>query len=126
MTTARFSRLGVAAAGLAAVALLAPAHPAAALTDVPVAGKTLVLIAKESNPERRRLRFRALDPLVAPPFADPTQGASILVFASNAAGHCRAEIALPAANWSPIGDDGPNRGWKYRDKTGSAQGIHRG
>jgi endonuclease/exonuclease/phosphatase family metal-dependent hydrolase len=47
----------------------------------------------------------------------------LFIFASNANGHCRAEIDLPAANWRPLGSDGASRGWRYRDGTGAAGGV---
>ncbi len=107
----------------ALVSLLAAASVSAATTDVPVAGRRLNLAANASDPARRRISLRAVDSAIAPPFADPALGASLLVFASNASGHCRAEIELPAANWRALGSAGS--GWVYRDHTGAAQGIRK-
>jgi endonuclease/exonuclease/phosphatase family metal-dependent hydrolase len=42
---------------------------------------------------------------------------------SSGPGQCHAEIALPAGFWSPIGGDGPQKGWRYRDQSASAQGV---
>ncbi len=98
----------------------------AAAVDVPIAGQQLKLKANQSNAARRSLTFRSgPNAPIAAPLADPTLGASLLVFASNATGQCRAEIALPAGNWQPLGGDGPNRGWKYTDATGSAGGVRK-
>ncbi len=93
-----------------------------ALTDIPVAGRSVSLTARSAT--RRTLVFRsAVDPAIAAPFPDPTAGARLLVHTSNGAGQCHAEIVLPASFWAPRGEDGPARGWHYRDKGGSAQGV---
>lgn len=98
----------------------------AAVTDVPIAGKLLKLRASQSNSARRSLTYRSEpDPAIGPPFALPTGTASVLVFASNATGECRVEVNLPAEKWTAIRNDGPNRGWRYRDPTGAAAGIRR-
>lgn len=111
---------------LAAVLLLPVAAGHAAVSDVPIGGRLVRLRASQSNPERRNLTFHsALDAAIAPPFPNPATGASLLVFTSNAAGQCRAEIPLPANKWLPIRNDGPSRGWRYRDRTGSAGGVRR-
>jgi endonuclease/exonuclease/phosphatase family metal-dependent hydrolase len=91
-------------------------------TDVPVAGKSLGIGAR--NPTRRTFAFRsAVDPAIAAPFPDPTTGAALRVFVSSAPGQCHAEIVLPAGFWSAIGGNGAAKGWRYRDQSGSAQGI---
>ena len=107
----------------ALLSLLAAASVCAATTDVPVAGRRLDLAANAGNSAQRRIAFRVVDGAVAPPFADPSLGASLLVFASNANGHCRANVELPAANWRPLGSAGA--GWVYRDPAGAAQGIRK-
>jgi endonuclease/exonuclease/phosphatase family metal-dependent hydrolase len=82
--------------------------------------------ASQSNPARRSLVYRsATDTAITPPFTDPAGGASLLVFASNATGECRLEALLPAAKWKAIRNDGPNRGWRYRDPSGAVAGIRR-
>lgn len=108
------------AVALGALAAVAAAADAA---DVPIAGSRLALSASLNNLTPRNIAFRTLDAAIAGPFADPADGASLRVFASNAPGQCHANIALPAANWRAIGGDGPNRGWKYSDKSGAASGI---
>ncbi len=111
---------------LAAVLLLPVGAGQAAVSDVPTGGRLVRLRASQNNPERRNFTFHsALDAAVAPPFPSPATGASLLVFTSNAAGQCRAEIPLPASHWQAIRNDGSNRGWRYRDRTGSAGGIRR-
>src|SRR5688572_5107902 len=106
---------------LAALAMLVAVDLAAA-TDVPIPGKTAGVSAR--NPARRTFSFRsAVTPAIAAPFPDPTAGASLRVFVSSAPGQCNAEIELPAAFWTPISGNGALKGWRYRDKTGSAQGI---
>jgi endonuclease/exonuclease/phosphatase family metal-dependent hydrolase len=106
---------------LAALAVLVAADLAAAV-DVPIPGKTAGVSAR--NPTRRSFSFRsAVTPAIAPPFPDPTAGASLRVFVSSGPGQCHAEIVLPAAFWTPISGDGAQKGWRYRDKTASAQGI---
>jgi endonuclease/exonuclease/phosphatase family metal-dependent hydrolase len=106
--------------------LLGVLAPVAALAiEVPVQGKRLVLSVGAHDPGRRMIAFRSLDGAIAAPFADPALGASLLVFASNASGHCRAEIELPAMNWHALGGDGAGTGWRYRDNTGAAGGIRK-
>ena len=109
------------------IALLfgAASVPAFGITDVPVLGSRLALAASTTNAVPRTIAFRALDSAIVPPFADPGLRASLLVFASNASGQCRAEIDLPAGNWSPIRGDGPGRGWRYNDRSGAALGIRK-
>jgi endonuclease/exonuclease/phosphatase family metal-dependent hydrolase len=94
----------------------------AAAADHPVGGKLLRLTAP-GTPETRSLTFRATpDPAIAAPFGDPTAGASLFVFSSNQTGGCRVDVALPAANWSPLGGD-PANGWKYVDDMAAASGV---
>lgn len=101
---------------------LAEVAPALALTEVPVGGRSVSLVAR--SPARRTLSFRsAVDAAIAAPFPDPTAGARLVVHASSASGQCHAEIFLPAGFWSAIDESGPQRGWRYRDGGGSAQGV---
>lgn len=103
--------------------VLIPRASALALTDVPLSGVALRMRASQTNPERRSAAFRAVHPVPVPtPVPDPTRGASLFVFASNAAGQCRAEISLDPAKWEPIRGDGATHGYQYRDET---QGIRR-
>ena len=107
-----------------AAALLFAAPEAGAVSEIPVGGKVLKLRASQSNPASRRMVFNSTaDVAVAAPFADPTAGASLLVFASNASGQCRVEVDLPAIHWTPIRGDGASNGWRYSDPGGSAGGI---
>src|SRR4029078_10986847 len=76
------------------------------------------------SPAKRPFSFRsATDPAIAAPFADPTTGASLRVFVSSVAGQCHAEITLPGGNWTAIGNNGAQKGWRYRDQSASAQGV---
>ena len=106
-------------------ALLLLAVSAAGATDVLVRGSKLAITGGVQNPAKRRLTFRTLDGAVTPPFADPTTGASLFVFASNLNGQCRALIELPASNWTPIKSAGAGLGWRYRDPSGSAGGVRK-
>lgn len=107
---------------LVAAASVLAATPVAAATDVPITGRAVAIVARGAA--RHMLTFRSgVDAGIAAPFPDPTAGASLLVHVSNASGQCRAEVALPAVFWSPIGDDGPQKGWRYRDAGGSALGV---
>jgi endonuclease/exonuclease/phosphatase family metal-dependent hydrolase len=97
---------------------------AALALDVPIAGKSLGIGAR--NPARRTFSFRSeVAPQIGPTFIDPTfgYGTSLRVFVSNAAGQCHAEAPLPAGFWTPIGGNGPQKGWRYRDQTASVLGI---
>lgn len=109
-----------------AVALLAALLPAAALAaDHPVGGKVLRLDARGGAPAARTLVFRSTpDPALAPPFGDPTTGASLFLFSSNRSGGCRLDVALPASGWSALGGD-PGKGWRYLDRTASAGGVRK-
>ena len=111
-------------AALLAVLFLLAAPDAGVAADIPVGGKVLKLRASQSNPARRRLVFSStVEAVVAAPFPDPTAGASLLVFASNASGQCRVEVDLPALHWTPIRGDGASNGWRYSDPSGSAGGV---
>jgi len=99
--------------------------PAAFATDVLVPGKLLRLTEPTNDPATRVFVFRATpDPVIAPPFGDPTAGASLLLFSSNVPSGCRVDVALPAANWKPLNNN-PANGWRYSDQTGSVAGIKR-
>jgi len=91
--------------------------------DIPVSGKKLAASASQTTASKRKLSAVAVDAAIAVPFPDPTAGASLFVFASNLDGQCRATIELPAANWTSLENDGAQRGWRYKDPTGSAGGI---
>ena len=106
---------------LAALAALFAVDLAAAV-DVPIPGKSAAVGAR--NAARRTFSFRSpVTPTIAAPFPDPTAGASLRVFVSSGPGQCHAEIVLPTALWTPISGNGAQKGWRYRDKTASAQGI---
>jgi endonuclease/exonuclease/phosphatase family metal-dependent hydrolase len=108
---------------LVACGSLLPALASAA--DRPVGGKILRLSAPGGDPGARVLTYRAIpDPQIAAPFGDPTAGASLAVFSSNQPGGCRIDVALPAANWSPLGGD-PAKGWRYADDGGAAAGVRK-
>lgn len=108
--------------GAVSLALVIAGAVNARATDVLIAGKSLTITAKSASV--RKIAFRSeVDPAIAPPFVDPTLGAFLRVFVGSGPGQCHAEITLPAGFWSPIGGDGPQRGWRYRDPTASAQGI---
>ncbi|MGH7894484.1 MAG: endonuclease/exonuclease/phosphatase family protein [Candidatus Binatia bacterium] len=109
---------------LVVVAALAASVPRAtsAATDVPVAGKGVGIGARKAA--RHTFVFRSeVDTSVVAPFPDPTTGASLRVFVSSAEAQCHAEIALPANHWRPISGNGAQKGWRYRDASGSAQGV---
>jgi endonuclease/exonuclease/phosphatase family metal-dependent hydrolase len=109
---------------LALLLVLSGVPMSAWAVDVPVIGTRLAVSASAKN-RQRTVSFRALDNVIVAPLPDPSPGASLRVFASNADGHCHAAIDLPAANWKAIGGDGPNRGWRYRDKSAGSFGIRR-
>ncbi|HEX6131057.1 MAG TPA: endonuclease/exonuclease/phosphatase family protein [Actinomycetota bacterium] len=107
--------------GLALAAALG-AGPAAAV-DLPMAGASLKLVAP-SAAEGRRIVFRsAVDPALGGPFPDPTLGAELRIFAGNGPGQCRVDVALDPSLWSPIGDDGAARGWRWVDKAAATAGV---
>jgi endonuclease/exonuclease/phosphatase family metal-dependent hydrolase len=104
--------------------LAAPGEASAG--EVYIGGTSLRLRASQQSTERRSFAFRsAADPSIGPPFPDPTAGASLLVFASNAAGECRAEIPLDPAGWTENRGDGPNYGYRYDGDPATDQGIKR-
>ena len=111
---------------VAAVVVAGPMSRRAGAADAPVGGKSLRLRASQKNPAQRSLSFRsAVDPAIGAPFPDPTQGASLVVFASNAAGECRAEIALEPTKWTANKGDGATHGYKYKDDPLGSGGIRR-
>jgi len=116
----------VARIALAAALLAGSGAGTATAVDVPVGGVALRMRAIPMHPEQRGLTFRsATDPTIGPPFPDPTAGASLIVFASSAAGQCRAEIPLDPSKWQANRGDGPNRGYRYLDETAGSQGVRR-
>ncbi len=110
--------LGLAACALGASAALA--------SDVVVRGDSLRLRAAARNPERRGGTVRLKDAAIAPPFADPrADGATLVVHGGSSAGQCFVRAHLPASRWSAIGGAGARRGWRYRDRAGTAGGVRR-
>ena len=92
----------------------------AAAADVPVAGKS-VRVGAATAAKRTFAFVSQTQSAIATPFPDPTAGATLRVFVSSGPGQCHAEIALPAGFWTPISGDGPQKGWRYRDQSASAQ-----
>jgi endonuclease/exonuclease/phosphatase family metal-dependent hydrolase len=91
---------------------------------VPLSGSSLSVKAAAGDPDGRSLKWKSGRELaVAAPLPDPTAGASLFLFSSNDEGQCRAEITLPAEFWSAVKGDGASRGWRYKDKSGSAGGV---
>lgn len=105
------------------LALVALAAGAAVAVDVPVAGKSLRLLAPASPAGRRGTFLSAVDPALGGPFPDPSAGAELRVFAGNGPGQCRIDAVLPGAFWSAVRGDGPARGWRYVDRTASVAGV---
>jgi endonuclease/exonuclease/phosphatase family metal-dependent hydrolase len=109
---------------LCALAVLVPA--AAAAIDVPVQGKRLALRASQRQLARRSMLLELRDPAIAAPFADPRAGgATLVVYGGAAPGQCYAAIDLDPARWEPLRGDGSLYGYRYRDRSGSARGVHR-
>lgn len=103
--------------------VLVLAASTAGAMDVPVSGKKLTISASQETASKRKLSFTSADAGLGAPYADPTTGASLFVFASNQSGGCRALVDLPAVNWTPIKGDGAAFGWQYKDQTASAGGV---
>jgi endonuclease/exonuclease/phosphatase family metal-dependent hydrolase len=108
---------------LALLLVLSGAPVSALAVDVQIIGTRLSLSASANSTQPRKVSFRALDNVIVAPLPDPSSGASLRVFASNAAGQCHATIDLPSGNWSALGGDGPGRGWRYRDSSAGSFGI---
>lgn len=106
---------------MAAICLLASSDRIAAAADRPIAGRRLCLQASESRPERRHLRFTAVDPSISAPFPDPGSGASLVISNSSAAGQCFAEIPLHPNLWTPLRRNGARHGYLYRASVGGGQ-----
>ena len=122
----RAAAAGIACLLLVPCVLLTSPGEAAALDEVLVGGKSLRLRASQKNPAQRSFAFRSeIDPAIGPPFPDPTQGASLLMFASSASGECRAEIPLDPSRWTANRGDGPSYGYRYADDPPGSQGIRR-
>src|SRR5262245_12089236 len=93
--------------------------------DVPVAGQRLDLRASQRPPARRHAGFVVADTSIAPPFADPSDGAALIISAGVGNGRCRAEIPLDPTLWRALGGDGSQRGWRYRAPAPGTQGVRR-
>jgi endonuclease/exonuclease/phosphatase family metal-dependent hydrolase len=115
--SARTTRAGFALALLAGPALIASVASPAQAAERPISGKHVELRTHPTDPERRSLEFASTDAGIGAPFADPTQGATLLVGAVEDEGQCYAEIPLDPLAWQPIAGDGPNRGYRYRDRS---------
>ncbi|HEV7730894.1 MAG TPA: endonuclease/exonuclease/phosphatase family protein [Candidatus Binatia bacterium] len=101
--------------------LLAVATSTALATDVPVAGKQLVL-----RDARRAAQATLRDAAITAPFADPRLAAATLtIHGGAAAGQCFARLVLDPSGWVPIGSDGVAAGWRYRDPAGDVRVVLR-
>lgn len=93
----------------------------ASATDLPIAGRKLSFKTKTDAPDSRKLSLNSeRSPAIVAPLPDPTSGATLGLFTSNAAGHCRAELALPADRWTAT-----RSGWVYRDRKGEASPVRK-
>jgi cysteine-rich repeat protein len=107
----------------AALLLLAP--PASAhVAQFPLDGKKIEIRADEGNARKNKLVFQAKKQSNLAILHDPTiplQEMKLLVRASDGT---RSElIELPAEFWKPIGKADDPKGWKYKDKAGTAGGV---
>jgi endonuclease/exonuclease/phosphatase family metal-dependent hydrolase len=105
-----------------AAAVLCTTLGVAAAADVPITGK-MVRVGAATATKRTLAFVSATQTAIAAPFPDPTAGATLRVFVSSGPGQCHADVALPGGFWTPIGGDGAQKGWRYRDQSASAQGI---
>jgi len=96
----------------------------AAATDVPVAGRNIVLKAA-GKAKTRKLVVVLEDGAIAAPFPDPTLGARLIVSGGAATGQCYAEIDLDPAGWQPRGGSGAVTGWKYRPSGTPPGGVRK-
>jgi endonuclease/exonuclease/phosphatase family metal-dependent hydrolase len=113
------------AALLIAAAFILVAPGLAARTDIPVAGRQLSLGVRLTDPPHRRAAVVLHDAAIAPPFADPSTGATLRIASGAAAGQCNVEIALDPAKWSAIGGNGERFGYLYRDAAPGTEGVRR-
>jgi|GEM_PF-353874 len=105
----------IAAALLAIAGELASGPPTLA-ADIPITGTAILLRTRPAT--RAVLRFRGTVPSVALPLPDPSRGASLELFTSNAPTQCRADLTLPPAGWRPVRGRGAGQGWRFRDPAG--------
>src|SRR5262245_58215575 len=93
-------------------------------TDVPVAGRSALLLQKPTGARRALVDLR--DAAIAAPFPDPRVGLSTLsVNGGFELGQCLARVPLDPSRWQPIGGNGVQRGYRYRHPAPGAQGIRR-
>ena len=104
--------------------MLAGAVHLSAAADVPVAGHKLILKASATKPAKRRAVLVVRDPALAAPFPDPRSATTTLVVHGGAAaGQCFVSVDLEAAGWTPLGNDGPQRGFRYKHAAPGASGV---
>jgi endonuclease/exonuclease/phosphatase family metal-dependent hydrolase len=109
--------------GLAACLVLAGAALAA---DVPVRGQWMRLRASARHADRRSGAIRLRDAAIAPPFDDPrVDGMTLVVHGGTSPDQCYVRTQLPRQGWTAIAGDGARHGWRYRDRSGVAQGVRR-
>lgn len=105
--------------------LLLLAASGALAADIPLAGKRLQMRSR-SGATGRRLRIELRDVGLAAPFPDlGASGARLVIHGGSAAGHCFTEATFDAPGWTPIGDDGPGRGWKWTGPQAGSAGVYR-
>lgn len=94
--------------------------------DVPVHGQRLSLRAGQGEQTTQRTaRVSLRDAAIAAPFPDPRLGAVLRLSGGAAVGQCQVELPLDPANWEPIGEDGTQRGYRFRDQGEGAHGVRR-
>src|SRR4051794_18142338 len=97
---------------LAVSVACAVAIPALA-ADVPVAGKSLLLLQKAPSIRHGTIDLR--DAAIAAPLPDPRIGTTTLsVDGGFDVGQCVARVVLDPSRWQAIGGNGAQRGYRYR------------
>ncbi len=89
-----------------------------------VTGRSLALAADPSDPARSRLVFQSKDPFVSLGFGngskdDPVLHGGVVRVASTNGDGFDDTYVLPASGWRYIGKPGQNRGYKYKDPSGT-------
>jgi len=111
---------------LAALCLTLALAPAASahVAQFPLDGKKLDIRKDEAKPKKNKFSFQAKKQSNLGILHDPTVPLQEMKLFLRASDDTRSElVTLPAEFWKPIGKGDTPKGWKYKDKAGTAGGI---
>jgi len=105
-------------------ALIASTPAWAHVAQFPLDGKKIDVRVNDEKPNKNKFSFQTKKQTNLGILHDPTIPLQEMKLFLHASDGTRSElVTLPAEFWSPIGKGDTPKGWKYKDKAGSAGGV---